>query len=63
MVIYNKHVVEDFPEDYLKSIAIDPRQPYMGPWKITLKPYILQPFMGMHPSYFYLKKRLEIFKT
>lgn len=59
MVIHNKRVVEDFPEDYLKSIAIDSRQPYMGPWKITLKPYILQPFMGMHPSYFHLKRNVK----
>ncbi|KAG5324823.1 COPDA oligopeptidase, partial [Pseudoatta argentina] len=50
MVIHNKRIVEDFPEDYLKSIAIDPRQPYMGPWKITLKPYILQPFMEYCPD-------------
>jgi len=53
MAIHNKHVVEDFPEDYLKSIATDPRQPYTGPWMITLKPYILQPFMGIYPSYFH----------
>lgn len=53
MIIHNKHVVEDFPEDYLKSITIDSKQPYTGPWMISLKPYILQPFMGAHPSYIY----------
>ncbi|XP_071557625.1 uncharacterized protein [Temnothorax nylanderi] len=50
MTIHNKHVVEDFPEDYLKSIAMNPREPYTGPWMITLKPYILQPFMEYCPD-------------
>ncbi|KYM98497.1 Oligopeptidase A [Cyphomyrmex costatus] len=50
MIIHNKYVVEDFPEDYLRSIATDPSKPYMGPWKITLKPYILQPFMEYCPD-------------
>ncbi|XP_011702529.1 PREDICTED: probable cytosolic oligopeptidase A [Wasmannia auropunctata] len=50
MIVQNKEIVEDFPEDYLKSIAVNPRQPYMGPWMITLKPYILQPFMEYCPD-------------
>lgn len=60
-MIHNKHIVEDFPEDYLKSIAVDPKQPYTGPWKITLKPYILQPFMGTYPLYlsFILMKQMK----
>ncbi|XP_011633032.1 probable cytosolic oligopeptidase A isoform X1 [Pogonomyrmex barbatus] len=50
MTIQNKHIVEDFPENYLKSIALNPTQPYAGPWIITLKPYILQPFMEYCPD-------------
>ncbi|KAL0104928.1 hypothetical protein PUN28_016522 [Cardiocondyla obscurior] len=50
MAIHNSYVVEDFPEDYLKSIAVNPKQPYAGPWLITLKPYILQPFMEYCPD-------------
>lgn len=56
MTIHNKYIVEDFPEDYLKSIAIDARQPYTGPWMITLKPYILQPFMGAHILRIFINK-------
>lgn len=46
----HKHVVENLPQDYLKSIAADPKQPYTGPWIITLKPYILQLFVEYCPD-------------
>lgn len=48
MIIQNKEIMMDFPEDFVKSIAIDPTRPFLGPWKITLKPYILKSFMGTH---------------
>ncbi|XP_012225028.1 uncharacterized protein [Linepithema humile] len=50
MTIQSKEVIEDFPKDFLKSIAADPRQPYAGPWTINLKPYILTPFMEYCPD-------------
>ncbi|XP_029164650.1 probable cytosolic oligopeptidase A [Nylanderia fulva] len=50
MTIQNKDIVRDFPEDFLRSIAADPKRPFLGPWKITLKPYILEPFMEHCPD-------------
>lgn len=50
MTIQNKDIVIDFPEDFVRSIAIDPTRPFTGPWKITLKPYILKPFMEYCPD-------------
>ncbi|XP_043285115.1 probable cytosolic oligopeptidase A isoform X2 [Venturia canescens] len=48
--ITNPTVVKDFPEDYLKIIAVDPANPQKGPWKITLEPHIMTPFMELCPS-------------
>ncbi|XP_032678054.1 probable cytosolic oligopeptidase A [Odontomachus brunneus] len=50
ITIHNREIVEDFPENFLKTIALDPKQPFLGPWKITLKPYILEPFMEHCPD-------------
>lgn len=47
-----KHKVTDatkmkgFPPEFLKSVAVDPAQYEVGPWIITLKPHIVQTFMG-----------------
>lgn len=47
-----KHKVTDatkmkgFPPEFLKSVAVDPAQYEVGPWIITLKPHVLQTFMG-----------------
>lgn len=53
MVIQNKEIVEDFPEDLLRSIASNPSQPILGPWTVTLRPYILKPFMGIYIYIFF----------
>ncbi|XP_014481859.1 PREDICTED: probable cytosolic oligopeptidase A isoform X2 [Dinoponera quadriceps] len=50
MLIQSEEVVEDFPEDFLKIVALDPNRYLSGPWKITLKPYILGPFMEYCPD-------------
>ncbi|XP_019889940.1 probable cytosolic oligopeptidase A isoform X2 [Ooceraea biroi] len=50
LLIQNKLVVEDFPEDVLRSIAANPAQPFAGPWTITMKPYVLNPFMEYCPD-------------
>lgn len=47
-----KHKVTDsnkmkgFPPEFLKSVAVDPAQYEVGPWIITLKPHVVQTFMG-----------------
>ncbi|XP_012281153.1 probable cytosolic oligopeptidase A [Orussus abietinus] len=48
--IDNPNVMKDFPEDFLKLIALDPSQPYRGPWTVTLKPYIYEPFLEYCPD-------------
>ncbi|XP_019696713.1 probable cytosolic oligopeptidase A [Harpegnathos saltator] len=50
LTIQNEDVIQDFPEDFLKTIALDPKQFLLGPWKITLKPYIMEPFMEHCPD-------------
>ncbi|KAG7197017.1 hypothetical protein KM043_017552 [Ampulex compressa] len=49
-VIKDPIVVRDFPAEYLKIIATDPSQPYVGPWTITLHPYVMETFMEYCPE-------------
>ncbi|KAK0163532.1 hypothetical protein PV327_007205 [Microctonus hyperodae] len=48
--IDNPHVVRDFPEDFLQTIAQDPKNPRQGPWTITLQPNILPRFLEYCPD-------------
>ncbi|XP_015119839.1 probable cytosolic oligopeptidase A [Diachasma alloeum] len=43
-------IVKDFPEDFLRQIAVDPKNPLSGPWKITLEPRIYSQFMENCPD-------------
>lgn len=43
-------LVQSFPPEFLQSIAVDKKNPLNGPWKITLKPYILQNFLTYCPN-------------
>ncbi|OXU26067.1 hypothetical protein TSAR_002648 [Trichomalopsis sarcophagae] len=51
-----KHKITDpqkmkgFPEEFLKTVAVDPAQYEVGPWIITLKPHIVQTFMEYCPD-------------
>lgn len=48
--IKDSSLMRDFPEDVLKTIAVDEKQPLGGPWKITLQPQIYSPFMKYCPD-------------
>lgn len=54
-----KHKITDaqqmkgFPDEFLKTVAVDPAQYEVGPWIITLKPHIVQTFMGQLLWMFY----------
>ncbi|XP_033197989.1 uncharacterized protein LOC117160961 [Bombus vancouverensis nearcticus] len=43
--IRDPNIVRDFPEDLLKSMAVNPTQFLAGPWIIILTPDIMEPFM------------------
>jgi len=46
--------MKDFPDDLVGSMATSPMQTFLGPWKVTLKSYILNPFMGTYPFCMFL---------
>ncbi|KAG7295862.1 hypothetical protein JYU34_020946 [Plutella xylostella] len=46
--IENSEIVKDFPESLLKSMSVH-NHPNKGPWKITLQPFIYEPFMQYCP--------------
>lgn len=48
--INNENIVHDFPEDFLRAIAVDPKNPRQGPWKITLEPNIASQFLMYCPD-------------
>ncbi|XP_012250703.2 probable cytosolic oligopeptidase A [Athalia rosae] len=48
--IRDPNVMKDFPEEYLKVIAVDPSQPQKGPWTVTLQPYIKETFYEYCPD-------------
>lgn len=48
--ITNQTVMKDFPEDFLRQIAVDPKNPLTGPWRITLEPRIYSQFMENCPD-------------
>ncbi|XP_011310699.1 probable cytosolic oligopeptidase A [Fopius arisanus] len=43
-------VMKDFPEDFLRQISVDSKNPRTGPWKITLEPRIYSQFMENCPD-------------
>lgn len=49
--ITDPHKMKGFPDDFLKSVAVDPAQYEVGPWIITLKSGCYQTFMGMLKRY------------
>ncbi|XP_063976815.1 uncharacterized protein LOC135162371 [Diachasmimorpha longicaudata] len=49
-IIDNPTVVRDFPENFLRQIAVDPKNPHSAPWKITLEPRIYSQFMENCPD-------------
>lgn len=46
--IRDPNIVRDFPEELLKSMAVNPTQFLAGPWIVILTPDILEPFMGIN---------------
>lgn len=38
--------MKDFPEEFLKTVAVDPTQPTKGPWKVNLQPHIKNTYLG-----------------
>lgn len=43
-------LMQSFPQEYLQSVAVDPKNPLNGPWKINLKPHILKTFLTYCPD-------------
>lgn len=43
-------LVQSFPPEFLEAVAVDRKNPLNGPWKITLKPYILRNFLTYCPD-------------
>lgn len=43
-------LVQSFPSEFLQTVAADRQNPLNGPWKITLKPYILKNFLTYCPD-------------
>ncbi|XP_015601630.1 probable cytosolic oligopeptidase A [Cephus cinctus] len=48
--IIDPNTMKDFPEDFLRIIAVDPMQPQRGPWVVTLQPHIVTPFLEYCPD-------------
>ncbi|XP_011504918.1 PREDICTED: probable cytosolic oligopeptidase A [Ceratosolen solmsi marchali] len=48
--INDPSVMQEFPVDFLKTVAIDPLEYEVGPWVITLHPKILETFLAYCPN-------------
>lgn len=43
-------LIQSFPPELVQAIAVDRKNPLNGPWKITLKPHILENFLTYCPD-------------
>lgn len=43
-------LMQSFPQEFLQTVAVNPSNPLNGPWKINLKPHILNTFYTYCPD-------------
>ena len=48
--IIEPSVARDFPSELLRATAVDRSAPSRGPWKVSLEPHIMQPFLQHCPD-------------
>lgn len=45
------NIIKEFPPSLLQAMAVDPKQPTKGPWKINLQPFIVKSFLEYCPDH------------
>lgn len=53
-------LIQSFPSDFLQAIAVDSKNPLNGPWKVELKPYVVENFLTYCPD---RNLRYNVWKT